>query len=257
MKTAVIISNMGGPHELDAVECYLYNIFMDPDIIDIPLPGFLKRRFVAWFAKKRAPESTEIYRKIGGKTPLTDITNKQAELLEQKLNATGKADFKVFVAMRYWYPFVEETWQKVMDQGYERLIIVTLYPFYSTTTTGSLVSLVNRLNADKAFSDENITIIDRYGDHPFFITAIVDQITQALKETGYKELLLSAHSIPMKRIKKGDPYRDEIERAVQLIKEKLPQDINIHLCYQSKVGPIEAGRTRRKRAGSLSPGFCG
>ena len=74
MKTAVIISNMGGPHELDAVECYLYNIFMDPDIIDIPLPGFLKRHFVAWFAKKRAPESTEIYRKIGGKTPLTDIS---------------------------------------------------------------------------------------------------------------------------------------------------------------------------------------
>ena len=85
MKTAVMISNMGGPHKLDAVECYLYNIFMDPDIIDIPLPGFLRQKFIAWFAKRRAPESTEIYRKIGGKTPLTDITYKQAQLLEQKL----------------------------------------------------------------------------------------------------------------------------------------------------------------------------
>ena len=239
MKTAVIISNMGGPHELDAVECYLYNIFMDPDIIDIPLPGFLRRKFIAWFAKKRAPESTEIYRKIGGKTPLTDITNQQAALLEKKLNTNNKSDFKVFVAMRYWYPFVEEVWEKVVKEGYQQLIVVTLYPYYSTTTTGSLISLINRLNKDKIFADDNITIIDRYGDHPLFIKAMVEQIKKELQKTPVKDLMLSAHSIPMKRIKKGDPYRDEIERSVSLIKEQLPRDLNIHLCYQSKVGPIE------------------
>jgi ferrochelatase len=239
MKTAVIISNMGGPHELDAVECYLYNIFMDPDIIDIPLPGFLKRHFVAWFAKKRAPESTEIYRKIGGKTPLTDITYKQAKLLETNLNKNGNYDFKVFVAMRYWYPFVEEIWGQVINKGYTQLIIVTLYPYYSTTTTGSLVSLINRLNAKQTFAAENITIIDRYGDHPLFIQAMVDQIKEELKDNRFKDLLLSAHSIPMKRIKKGDSYRNEIEQSVELIKNQLPQDIKVHLCYQSKVGPIE------------------
>jgi len=239
MKTAVIISNMGGPHELDAVECYLYNIFMDPDIIDIPLPGFLRRKFIAWFAKKRAPESTEIYRKIGGKTPLTDITYKQAELLDSKLNTNGNSGFKVFAAMRYWYPFVEEVWEKIIKEGYEQLIIVTLYPYYSTTTTGSLVSLINRLNKDKTFPDENITIIDRYGAHPLFIKAMVERINKELNDTGYKNLMLSAHSIPMKRIKKGDPYRDEIERSVKLIQKQLPNDIKVHLCYQSKVGPIE------------------
>ena len=239
MKTAVIISNMGGPHELDAVECYLYNIFIDPDIIDVPLPGFLRKKFIAWFAKKRAPESTEIYRKIGGKTPLTDITNQQAELLEKQLNSKGICEFKVFVAMRYWYPFVEEAWKAVIEQGFKQLIIVTLYPYYSTTTTGSLVSLINRLNAKKTFSDENITIIDRYGDHPLFIKAIAEQINEELKKHFYQDLMLSAHSIPMRRIKKGDPYRDEIEKAVALIKKQLPGNINVHLCYQSKVGPIE------------------
>ena len=239
MKTAVIISNMGGPHSLDAVECYLYNIFMDPDIIDIPLPGFLRRRFIAWFAKKRVPESMAIYKKIGGKTPLTDITNQQAELLEKKLNADGKSIFKVFVAMRYWYPFVEEVWKEVIEQGYKKLIIVTMYPYYSTTTAGSLVSLINRLNSDKVFSDENITIIDRFGDHPLFIKAMVNQIKEGLRNSDFKDLMLSAHSISMKRIKKGDPYRDEIERSVALIIEQLPEELNVHLCYQSKVGPIE------------------
>ncbi len=239
MKTAVMISNMGGPHDLDAVECYLYNIFMDPDIIDIPLPGFLRRKFIAWFAKKRAPESTEIYNKIGGKTPLTEITYKQAQLLENKLNSNGNSGFKVYVAMRYWYPFVEEVWEKIIKEGYKKLIIVTLYPFYSTTTTGSLVSLINRLNADKTFADEDITIIDRYGDHPLFIQAMVNLIKENLKDNRYKDLLLSAHSIPMKRIKKGDPYRDEVQQSVKLIKKELPRDINFHLCYQSKVGPIE------------------
>lgn len=230
---------MGGPHDLDAVECYLYNIFMDPDIIDIPLPGFLRRKFIAWFAKKRAPESTEIYNKIGGKTPLTEITYKQAQLLENKLNSNGNSGFKVYVAMRYWYPFVEEVWEKIIKEGYKKLIIVTLYPFYSTTTTGSLVSLINRLNADKTFADEDITIIDRYGDHPLFIQAMVNLIKENLKDNRYKDVLLSAHSIPMKRIKKGDPYRDEVQQSVKLIKKELPRDINFHLCYQSKVGPIE------------------
>lgn len=230
---------MGGPDSLDVVENYLFNIFMDPDIIDIPLPGFLRRRFIAWFAKKRAPESTEIYKKIGGKTPLTDITNQQAEQLEKKLNEDGNTSFKVFVAMRYWYPFVEEVWKKIVEQDYKKLIVVSLYPYYSTTTTGSLVSLINRLNADKTFVDEDITIIDRYGDHPLFIKTMVDQIKEDLKNSDYKDLMLSAHSIPMKRINKGDPYRDEVEKSVELIKKQLPEDLNIYLCYQSKVGPIE------------------
>lgn len=239
MKTAVIISNMGGPDSLDAVENYLFNIFLDPDIIDIPLPGFMRKRFIKWFSKKRAPESTEIYRKIGGKTPLTEITYKQAELLEQKLNSNENLEIKVFVAMRYWYPFFEEVWEKIIEERYDKLIIVTMYPYYSTTTTGSLISLINRLNANKTFADDDITIIDRYGDHPLFIQAMVNQIKEELKENTSKELMLSAHSIPMKRINKGDPYRDEIKRSVKLIKEQLPQGINIHLCFQSKVGPIE------------------
>jgi ferrochelatase len=244
MPTAVIISNMGGPHSLDAVECYLYNIFIDPDIIDIPFPEFFRKRFVAWLAKKRAPESREIYEKIGGKTPLTEITEKQALLLEEELKTAGQRDIKVFPAMRYWYPFIEEVWEKVVSESFDKLVICTMYPFYSTTTTGSMENLIQKLNHKKIFSDDKLNIIDRFGSDPTFIDAIVSQIQAAFEERGKTNkdeihLLLSAHSIPMKRIRNGDPYRDEIEAAVKLIKNALPEKVTVYHSYQSKLGPIK------------------
>jgi len=244
MSTAVMISNMGGPDSLDAVECFLYTIFKDPDIIDIPLPKFLRMRFVEWLAKKRAPESREIYEKIGGKTPLTEITNKQAALLEAELKSSGQTDVKVFTAMRYWYPFIEEVWEQIVKEGFDKLVITTLYPFYSTTTTGSMENLVRELNKNQTFSPENLTIIDRFGSHPGFIAAMASQIEKALKAKGKTDadevhLLLSAHSIPMKRIRNGDPYREEVEAAVNALKKILPENVVVHHSYQSKLGPIK------------------
>ncbi|RIK40600.1 MAG: ferrochelatase [Chloroflexi bacterium] len=243
MKIAVIISNMGGPDSLAAVEPYLVNIFSDPDIIDIPLPSPLRMRFVRWFAGRRAAESREIYHQLGGKTPLTAITQQQAELLAARLNATGLASFAVFPAMRYWHPLVEDVWQAVRRQGFDKLVVVTLYPFFSTTTTGSLIRLVNRLNAQGDFPPDDLLIVDRFGDHPAFIRAMAGQIRRALAaaETtgvGYHDLLLSAHSIPMRRIKRGDPYQREIEAAVAALRPHLPPDLRLHLAYQSKIGPI-------------------
>lgn len=242
--TAVIISNMGGPDSLEAVESYLYNIFKDPDIIDIPLPEFLRLRFVRWLARKRAPESREIYEQIGGKTPLTHITVQQAQQLEAELKKNGLDGVGVFAAMRYWDPFIEDVWHRIVEEGYERVLILTLYPFYSTTTTGSMENLVFKLNNDGRFRDEDLIIVDRFGSHPSFISAMVEQITGAFSQNGISaedpvDLLLSAHSIPMKRIRMGDPYRDEVEAAAEAIRQALPGTVRVHLAYQSKLGPVK------------------
>lgn len=244
MSTAVIISNMGGPDSLESVAPYLFNIFKDPDIIDIPLPEFLRMRFVRWLAQKRAPESREIYEQIGGKSPLLDITRQQAALLEAELRGEMGDNVTVFPAMRYWHPFIEDVWNKIISAGFTRLVVVTLYPFYSTTTTGSLMNLIAQLNKDQHFSGDNLVLIDRFGSHPLFIRAMADQIMTAVKEKNKAEtdpvhLLLSAHSIPMKRIRKGDPYHAEVEAAVAELKSALPPNFTVHNAYQSKLGPIQ------------------
>jgi len=235
---------MGGPDSLDDVEPYLYNIFSDPDIIDIPLPSALRKRFVRWFAHKRAPESTEIYRQIGDKSPLLEITRGQARLLEAALNGNDSASFRVYPAMRYWHPLVEEVWSSIVEEGYDKLIILSLYPFYSTTTTGSLLNLVEKLNRNGDFRDEDLTVIDRFGDHPAFINAMAEQILRALVKADIHDretihLLCSTHSIPEKRVKKGDPYRAEVERAVEALRNRLPDNVRTHLAFQSKIGPIK------------------
>jgi len=240
MKTAVIICNMGGPNKLDDVQQYLTNIFEDPAIINYPVGQFIRNKFAAALAKSRVEESKEIYRKLGGKTPLLDITNQQCTALEKSLNIENSNSFSVLPAMRYWHPFIEETWQKVAADSFDKIVFVSLYPFYSFTTSGSLLTEVSKMN--KKFPDTaNKTVcVDRFGSHPKFIEAMAAEINKALKANpAYKDLLLSAHSIPMRSIKKGDPYRKEIGETVDLLKKQLPSDINVHLAFQSKVGPVE------------------
>ncbi len=242
MKIAVLLANMGGPDSLQSVEEYLFNIFRDPDIIDIPLRGKLRDWFARWLARKRAPESRKIYNQIGGKSPLVQISRHQAEILEKNLNAEQKANFKVFPAMRYWHPFLHEVWQTVTQNDFRQVIILSMYPFYSSTTSGSIIQMVERLKQRMDFDEREIIVIDRFGNHPAFIDVMVGQIKRALSEhpkTHFEDLLLSAHSIPMRRIKNGDPYQKEIEQAVSAIRRALPDHIRVHHSYQSKIGPVK------------------
>lgn len=243
MATAVLIANMGGPDSVESVLPYLENFFRDPAIIDIPLPGILRGRFARWLASRRAPKSASIYEKIGGKTPLTDITRKQAEHLEACLNASQSDEYHVFPAMRYWHPLIEDVWNDIVLGGFGKLIVLPLYPFYSYSTTGSLIDKVMRLNANNRFSKDNLKIIDRFGDHPAFNSAVAEQIKNAANKAGQrgeeKHVIMSAHSIPMRLIRKGDPYRSEIERSFESIREQMPADIILHLSYQSKLGPVK------------------
>lgn len=244
MKTAVVIANMGGPDSLDCVEDYLTNVFRDPAIIDIPLPGPLRERFARWLAKKRTPKTVRIFEHIGGKTPLTEITRRQAELLENNLNTAGLGAFRVFPAMRYWHPLLEDVWRDIAGDGFERLIVVSLFPYYSYAMSGSLFDLVKRLNGNGDFTNDNLVLVERFGSHPAFVEAMAADINAALAglenpdgETTH--LILSAHSVPLRSIKKGDPYKDEIEASVNAVKRLLPENVSVHLTYQSKIGPVK------------------
>ena len=244
MKIAILLTNMGGPDSLDAVEPYLVNIFSDPDIIDLPGPASWQKYFARWLAGKRVEKSRKIYRDIGGKSPLNDISKEQAERLQAQLNnqTAGTHRFDVFPAMRYWHPLIEDVWAKVLQNGYDQIIFLSMYPFYSSTTSGSLTNLVNQLLSQHAGELPEVRIIDRFGSHPLFIKAMAMQIRQALSENdiiGRTDVVLSAHSIPLKRIKKGDPYQNEIETALALLRAELPENIVLHLSYQSKIGPVK------------------
>jgi ferrochelatase len=244
MKTALMISNMGGPDSLDDVEPYLRNIFSDPDIIDIPFPGPIRRCFIRWLAGKRGPESRDIYRQIGGKSPLLDITRAQAARLEAVLNGGEQPGFTVVPAMRYWNPLVEDVWASLLGGGFDKAVILSLYPFYSTATGGSLVNLIGRLNKRSGFDEGDLCVIDRFGTSPAFLKAMAEQIRRflvdhALADCDAVDLLCSAHSIPVRRLKRGDPYLNEIQQAVESLRDLLPDNVRMHLSFQSKIGPVK------------------
>ncbi len=242
MNVAVILVNMGGPDSLEAVEPYLFRIFKDPDIIDIPLPQFLRIPLVRFLARKRAPESQKIYQKIGGKSPLLDITKKQAQALQKELKQQNIHQFQVYTAMRYWHPLLEDVWQTVHQKNYDQIVVLSLYPFFSTTTSGSIINEVRRLK-EKFKTKAEVLLVERFGAHPLFIESMVTHLKQHLPAKAENDdplhILFSAHSIPLKRVQRGDPYFDEVKQALELLRKYFPEEqVKFHLAFQSKVGPI-------------------
>jgi len=229
-KTGVILLNMGGPDSLDAVQPFLYNLFSDHDIIQIP--RFIQKP-VAWIiSKTRAKSTKKYYELMGGKSPQKEQTIQQAEELQKKLGE----NYKVVVAMRYWHPFTEEALKKLFEEDIEKIILLPLYPQYSETTTGSSFNEFYRVF--KKFN-KNIPVIEikHYSDHPVYIKAMVENIKQNLPDYEKYYFLFSAHSLPEKIIKKGDPYQKQVKKTVQLIMKHFKNPYS--LAYQSKIGPVK------------------
>ena len=135
MKVAVVLLNLGAPDRLEAVRPFLRNLFGDPAILRLPWPlRAALARLIAW---RRAPQARRIYAAMGGASPLLAETNAQAEALAARLADVGGAEFGVFVAMRHWHPFTGETARRVAAQAPDRIVLLPLYPQFSTTTTAS------------------------------------------------------------------------------------------------------------------------
>ena len=237
-KIAVVLFNLGGPDCLGAVRPFLQNLFKDPAIIN--LPCFL-RHPLAWFiAKRRHEEARSIYKALGGSSPLLANTQAQALALEGILQRT-LPQAKVFVAMRYWHPFVEQTMAQVKAMNPDHIVLLPLYPHMSTTTTLSSFSSWDK-TAKKTKLKIPTTRVCCYPTHPGFTTPFATAISQSIKPYHPDDfrVLFSAHGLPQKVVDKGDPYAQQILLSAQAIAGQaalLPHQWRI--CYQSRVGPLK------------------
>lgn len=240
-KIGVVLLNLGGPDSLEAVEPFLYNLFVDPDIINFP-GSFLFRKWLArTISSRRHPKIQEQYKQIGGKSPLKDFTLGQAKLLEEKLNEKFPA--RVFAAMRYWHPFTEEVLDALEKENIKQVILLPLYPQYSKATTESSVKewkkhLELRGNSTKI----EWSLIEHYYDFPPYLDAFVERINQGLEKFPAErrdqvDILFSAHGTPMKLVREGDPYSGHICETVSAVMRRGGWKNPHHLCFQSKVGP--------------------
>lgn len=234
-RRAVVLMNLGGPDRIEAVRPFLYNLFSDKAIIGLPTALRLP---LAWLiAARRAATAREIYAQLGGGSPLLPNTEAQAEAL----NRTLGADYRCFIAMRYWRPLTRETVRAVMAWNPDKIILLPLYPQYSTTTTRSSVA-VWQTEAARAGLSCRTRVVSSYPTEPGFVAAlsglIADKLT-ALPERARPRLLLSAHGLPLKIVRAGDPYPNEIAQTAAAIATTLRRpDLDQHVCYQSRVGPL-------------------
>ena len=246
-RLAVVVFNLGGPDKPEAVEPFLFNLFKDPAIIG--LPGIFRiplAKFISW---RRGPKACEIYEKIGGRSPLLEETEAQADGLVQKIS--GLADeVRVFIVMRYWHPMSEATAREVKDFDPVKIILLPLYPQFSTTTSGS--SLKEWTRASLAVGMEKPTrAVCCYPCEPSYIKGLVKLIQPAileaenqLAEGSRARVLFSAHGLPEKVIARGDPYQWQIEQTSAVVAEALKSalerpDLDWAVCYQSRVGPLK------------------
>ena len=240
-KIGVVLLNLGGPDSLEAVEPFLYNLFVDPDIINFPGSFLFRKGLAKLISSKRHPKIQEQYKQIGGKSPLKDFTLGQAKLLEQKLNEKFPA--KVYTAMRYWHPFTEEVLDELEKENITKVILLPLYPQYSKATTESSVKEWKKRLALRG-NPANIewSLIEHYYDFPPYIDAFVERINQGLEnfpaeKRGAVDILFSAHGTPMKLVREGDPYSGHICETVTAVMRSGGWTNPHHLCFQSKVGP--------------------
>lgn len=231
----VLLLNMGGPDTLHDVAPFLYNLFSDRKIIRLG-PSLLQKPLAWLISRRRAPKSKDIYRKIGGGSPLKRITQAQAAALQQSLTADGR--YLVRVAMRYWPPSAEEATAELLALGAKRLFALPLYPHYSRATTGSSLADLRRAHR-KIAPHVPLQEILSWPDQPQYIQSLAGKIREGAQQFGGEtfQLVYSAHSLPVAFIRDGDPYVDELQRTVAALEKET--GISGRLCYQSRSGPVE------------------
>ena len=237
MKKAVILFNLGGPDKLESVEPFLFNLFNDPEILSIP--SIFRYPLAKFISKRRAPIAKNIYKEIGNKSPILELTQKQAVSLENSLSTKG--DYKCFVVMRCWHPRASEVIKKVREFNPEEIILLPLYPQFSAATSGSSINEWNDLCKKENFNVKT-KIICCYPTENNFLESHVSLIKKTLNNVEDKnfKLLFSAHGLPEIKIKKGDPYQWQVEESVKSIMFRLKdQNLDHVISYQSRVGPLK------------------
>jgi ferrochelatase len=237
MRKAVILFNLGGPDKLESVEPFLFNLFNDPEILSIP--SIIRYPLAKFISKRRAPVAKNIYKEIGNRSPILELTQKQATSLEKSLSTKG--NYKCFVVMRCWHPRAADVIKKVKEFNPEEIILLPLYPQFSAATSGSSINEWNDLCKKEDFNIRTKTICC-YPTESNFIKSHVNLIRKTIQNEESKnfKLLFSAHGLPEIKIKKGDPYQWQVEKTVEKIMLELKDDNLDHtISYQSRVGPLK------------------
>lgn len=236
-KLAVVLFNMGGPDRLQSVEPFLFNLFNDPAIIGAPQP--LRWALARLISRKRAPTARRIYERINGQSPLLELTRNQADALEKRLCLKGEA--RVFIAMRYWHPLSDGTAAEIAAYGPDEIVLLPLYPQFSTATGGSSLKDWRRAAAVAGITAPTYALCC-YPDEPGFIEAQRKSVLAGIGEasrSGVPRVLFSAHGLPKKVVERGDPYSWQVERTAEAVVKALGiPDLDWVVCYQSKVGPM-------------------
>ena len=238
MKKAVILFNLGGPDKLENVEPFLFNLFNDPAILN--LPTFLRYPLAKLISNRRAPVAKKIYAELGGSSPILKLTKEQSDALEIKLNQTQEEDeYKCFIIMRCWNPRAKDVIKDVQLYGPDEVVLMPLYPQYSAATSGSSIKEWKDVCRKNNYHVKTSTICC-YPTDQNYVNAHTKEIIKKNKDLKNFKLIFSAHGLPEKNIKKGDPYQWQVEQSVKKIVENLnDENLDWILSYQSRVGPLK------------------
>ncbi len=240
-KTAVILFNLGGPDNLQAVKPFLFNLFNDKAIIGAPQP--IRWCLAKFISSRREKTAQEIYGHIGNKSPILENTQAQSNALEHLLNQQygQMSEYKCFISMRYWKPFSYQTMEKVKEYAPDEVILLPLYPQFSTTTTDSSLKDWKNLAKERNLDVPTYSVCYHHLE-PSFIKAHAQKILPFVKEAGMgARILFSAHGLPKKIADKPEEfYPRQVEETIEAVVKELDLKlIDYAICYQSRVGPLE------------------
>ena len=238
-REAIVLLNMGGPNNLEEVEIFLKNMFADKNILT--MKSELLRKFVGTMITfTRTENSQDIYRQIGGKSPIVGHTKNLVAKLQERVGENVIVDF----AMRYTPPFADEVVQRLNDADVDKIYLIPLYPQFSTTTTKSSLE-----DFEEAYHYANgnavLSEIKHFFQNNTYNKAVIERIKEKMQDDEYNDfdIIFSAHGLPQKIVDAGDVYQQHVERHVEILKDMLKgEGMNFHethLAYQSKVGPMK------------------
>lgn len=235
--TAVLLLNLGGPVTQARVEPFLRELFSDRDLVRLPGPAWLQPLFARLIARLRAKSARQRYAEIGGGSPLLRESALQGIALRQALRDRG-IQSPVKLIFRTSQPRASAVLANLRRQGITRLLPVTLYPHDCRATTGSSLRELSTLSASMGL--QLLEGVRHYATDPDYLEAMAEPIRTALTEHPEATVIFSAHSLPLRQIRAGDPYEQEIHRTCRALEAMLgPLPGGFRLAYQSRVGPVK------------------
>jgi len=234
----LVVLNMGGPDSLRAVRPFLYQLFSDRDLIQLPAGALLQKPFAVLISVLRAPKVRLNYAQIGGKSPQLEWTTRQVQGVAKELGE----QVRPYVAMRYWAPRADETVKRMRADGIDQAVVLSLYPHYTGATTGS--SLNDFARAVKQHHPQlRYTVIREWYDWPGYLDALANRVREGLEKfhemvRDEVAILFSAHALPQKFIDRGDPYLEHVQATVKGVMARIGEQQPWALAFQSRSGPV-------------------